>query len=394
MSQDYLQTLNELDNYLQTTPLTEQDGKYIAQTLGMLSRISGYSNEETNNYLQTFSYHTENIFSDFSEDPIVFAYITSILKSQLNNLDSQIEQGSIENPQLISIINSLKLLLEFNVRDIVLSQSDIPEWGTLFRSHYNAFNTSSNDGGLMGYDYDPENINDIYDAGMTSLLAPEELDTFNQPIPWIDNNENDNSQENKVDIKQPEVKLEAETPEEYDLDESGLIRQTCYDQFVELEDIPIEKHISNDSKDNLLLFEKPEGKKPIKVDCYSRSALRTILQDPNFTFYECKTYSLAPSSVIRDTVYVLISATMLGNILVKRSELIGSISDANNYTLILEKVRDVSRLASIDVIDRQGSHISAKHCQDGSGAPLYKIWKCGGDKCLKSVFESQSQSLF
>lgn len=176
----------------------------------------------------------------------------------------------------------------------------------------------------------------------------------------------------------------------YNWDETPLLeeKQTCYDQYYELDDVPIKTHLSSDIKDKILILEKPEENKPIRADCFSRSILKTTMNDPNMTFYECKSYSLSSESVMKDTVYVLISVTSLGNILLKKRDIIlQAITKPDNYTLILEKVRDIPKLVSLGVMEHKSDMVSAKHCQDGSGAPLYKIWRCGGDKCLRDIFK-------
>lgn len=407
MSVDYEVRLQNLNNYLENTPVENLDSAYIVQSLDALKmgNVTSNINYQEARYLYNYKSMIDQIFNlNFLNSPVLLAYVFSPLEPTIQELETLIEEGKIDNIALVSsITNKLKLLLKNHVKEIVNSnQSDL--WSVLFHSHYHAFNTNPEEKGLQGYGNDPELVDEIYEIEMNSILNNESIQHFNQPIIILEETmddiktqDNDAILDQQVEeepaIEEPEEKdikidddSETEEPEEYLWDETFLAdeKQTCYDQFYELDDLAIKNHITDDVKDKIIILEKPEEKKPIKVDCYSRSILKTFLEDPSRNLYECKTYSL--NNVIRNPVYVLLTVTSLGNIILKKKEILGAISELNNYTLILEKVREVPRLVSAKVLDYQGSFVSSKHCNDGSGAPLYKIWKCGGDKCLKSVF--------
>lgn len=354
MSQNYLEELAQLGDYLREREQDDYNYEYILERIVQLELLEGkaqdYDDTEVN-YLSELSKTIADIFSrNYCDDPELLAQLSKSFrdsKEEFEGYVSDLEEnlGYYLTEQFISIVGNLESYINNRFQEIIEQCRDDDQWLQAFTSTLTTINNTP----------------------LTLSFNPVE--------------------EKKITVEEDEEEDQEDTtdPEEHVWDETELVKETCYDP-INLEDTPVKDYIETDSKDNIILLQKQEGKSPIKIDCFTRSALIQYCSDTASTFYECKTNSLSSSSVTRDVVYTKIPSTILGNFMVSKKELLGAVQNPNNFTLIVEKIKDIPRMVSVEVMDHQGSFISAAHCQDGSGAPLYKIWKCGGDKCLKSVF--------
>lgn len=188
----------------------------------------------------------------------------------------------------------------------------------------------------------------------------------------IDENSNDIRSRRIVQLLQDRIEAEETNEEEVAPAEPAYVPNqprniannvnvgTCYD-LLEIEDIDARNYLKQD-RNNILLVEFNT------VLCQNRTSL------PKSFAYECREATGFPraDNVIRARKYIKIG---LHNNLVSEDDYRKLLDKQYDVYVIkeVEPAKVLKALATVEVVNRQGTWISAYHCQEGSGGKLYKV---------------------
>lgn len=135
---------------------------------------------------------------------------------------------------------------------------------------------------------------------------------------------------------------------------------TCFDPIMANESANAKVFLKEDKNNILIILGK-------KVVCVNRKDIKKHTQ----MFYECKTDSGYPKNdnVIKNIKY---GKLLPYNHLVSENEL-EKIQNINFSVFKLNPVRNLKAIVSVEVKNREGTWVSADHCQQGSGGTTYEI---------------------
>jgi hypothetical protein len=143
--------------------------------------------------------------------------------------------------------------------------------------------------------------------------------------------------------------------------------QQCFD-IIMYNDEDIEKYISSNSNDNIVIIE-PSGKKAV---CFSRDALQKLLKDPDTIFYPCiGRNGRYPVDYEKEMVRIYLSGF---NVVVPLSDAEAAISNTSRiFRLYKADAEQYKTTSSRSSIASGANWIGRDHCQDGSDKQLYRL---------------------
>lgn len=161
-----------------------------------------------------------------------------------------------------------------------------------------------------------------------------------------------------------------------DIDLDSISDKNCMD-IINIEEPLVRDYISENIQDNIILIQN-SNKNILNIECMKRSFLLELCKTPNNLLFQ---YDVKEGKVMESNGYVLIY-TSFGNILMGRGSLLTVLNDPENNTIIINN----NPISKKDLVKASNILIRINKIEQDT-FQLYEIFKCGGNKCLKNVFE-------
>jgi hypothetical protein len=190
--------------------------------------------------------------------------------------------------------------------------------------------------------------------------GPPPRRTYISSSMWIEENSNNNSNNDDIRNRRNNNNNNNNNIKPRNNVNNSLNIGTCFDPIMNNNAADPKEFLKEDINNIILLLGK-------KLICLNRKQIKKYTQ----MFYECRndTGSIGDNNVIKDVKY---GKLMPYNQLVSQEEL-DKIQDKKYSIFSLKEERSAKAFVSVEVKNRQGSFVSADHCQTGSGGKIYSI---------------------
>jgi hypothetical protein len=214
----------------------------------------------------------------------------------------------------------------------------------------------------------------------------------------------------------PRMPYQYMNEEKINLNEKKIIEEEkteCFDPILFSNENNI-TYIQEDKDNILLIFREEEKERTLSVECWNRSDLITVGEDPTNIRYKCKNINEFTGRPLPEdllSVYGYVDTSMeyikisSSNVYVTKDDFEKLMNTRNKIFYLVEPHEKIERIVSKNVYDneirsRRGGHVqsgylvSADHCQNGTQMLLYKIKVCGGPDCLELIFGDDSDNSY